>query len=100
ADEAGTPVFFDIVAPEPSGLQFRTYIGQRGTDHAFATSTNPIQVASEAGTLDEVERSFDYSDEVNWVLAAGQGLGADRAIATAGDNARILLSPLNRREAF
>ena len=92
---AGTPTFFDIVCPnsDPASLQFMTYTTQRGTDKSAT-----VTLAPEMGTLTSIVREYDYSSEVTYVYAAGQGLESDRAISEGGDSTRIAASPFNRRE--
>lgn len=99
SEENGTAVFFDVVAPTPSTLELRTYTGQRGEDHSPGAA-QPVILSPEAGTLEEAERAFDYSQEVTYVLAGGQGLQSDRLTASATDDARAGRSPFGRREVF
>ena len=95
----GTPVHFDVVAPTAGGLEFRTYVDQRGVDRSLS-SGDPLVLSEEAGTLVEPDLEEDYSDEVTYVYAGGQGTEADRATAEAYDTARIGASPFGRIEAW
>jgi hypothetical protein len=52
------------------------------------------------GTISHGQYEEDYRDEVNYVYAAGEGEGITREVEEASDDARIGLSPLNRREAL
>jgi hypothetical protein len=98
----GTYIAFDIVSlgGGTAGFQFRTYSGQRGTDHRFPTSVAPIILDAQLGNLTEITRTFDIRDEKTFIYVAGQGEGSDRATATAQDNTRIGLSPFGRIEGF
>jgi hypothetical protein len=97
--QAGTRLYFDIVAPTPDTLEFRTYVGQRGTDHG-QTSAQPVVFAIERGNLAGVVLSKDYSSEVTFVYAGGQGTGSARVTNSAEDTARSGRSVFGRREAF
>lgn len=97
--EAGTPLFFDIVAPSVGSLEFRTFTGQRGIDHS-ASEAKPVVLSPASGTLTDVVRRFDYSSEENYIYTGGQGEEAVRTIVTASDSSRIALSPLNRCEGW
>jgi hypothetical protein len=98
----GTYIAFDIVAlgGGTNGFQFRTYSGQRGTDHRFPTSIAPIILDAQLGNLTEITRTFDLKDEKTYVYVAGQGEGSDRATSFAQNSTRIGLSPFGRIEGF
>jgi hypothetical protein len=98
----GTFIAFDIVSlgGGTNGFQFRTYSGQRGTDHRFPTSTKPVILDAQLGNLTEIIRTFDLQDEKTYIYVAGQGEGSDRATATASNSTRIGLSPFGRIEGF
>lgn len=98
--QAGTYLAFDIVAPTPSTLEFRTYVGQRGVDHRFPNGNNPVLIGPEFGDMGECSLRFDYRDEVTYALAGGQGNGAARVTASAQDNTRTGASPFGLREKF
>lgn len=98
--QAGTYLAFDIVAVSQSQLEFRTYIGQRGIDHRWPTSTSPLLFGAEFGNLTDIVRGYDHSEEVTYGYAGGQGQGASRAIGTASDATRIGQSPFGRIEQF
>lgn len=98
--QAGTYVAFDIVAPTPSTLEFRTYTGQRGVDHRFPNGLNPIILSVDMGNLGEVELTQDYSDEVTYALAGGKGQGSARLTASSQDVNRQGASPFGYREKF
>lgn len=96
----GSAVYFDVVAPTYSTLEFRTYRAQRGIDHTFPNGQAPVILSPDRGNLTSVLRSFDYSDEATYVYAGGAGFNQFRYVATASNADRIGVSPLNRREVF
>ncbi len=98
--QAGTYVAFDITAPDPYSLSFQTYIGQRGNDHRFPGGINPVILSPDFGNLGECELTEDWTDEVTYALAGGQGEGSLRLTASAQDDARIGASPFGLREMF
>lgn len=96
---AGTYLTFEIVAPTESTLELRTYATQRGVDRR-ASSGSPVILREQAGVLENAELDIDYTNEKTFVVAGGQGEGADRLIATALDTTRMGLSPFGRIETF
>lgn len=91
---------FDIVAPTPDTLEFRTYIQQRGVDHRFPGGFNPVIIGPEFGNMGECTSSTDWRGEVTYAKAGGRGDGAARLTATAQDSERIGASPFGLREKF
>lgn len=98
--QAGTYCAFDIVANAPDSLSFRTFTQQRGVDHRFPAGNNPVLLSPEMGNLGETELTQDWSEEVTYALAAGQGEGSARVLGSAQDTARQALSPFGLRELF
>jgi hypothetical protein len=98
--EAGTPLYFDIVSPTSDRLEFRTYIGTRGTNNTFPGGVSPRILSPEAGTLSQAIDSLDYEDEHTVVYAAGQGAETERQQVIVSDAARLAASPFARREQF
>lgn len=98
--QAGTYLAFDIVAPTPSSLEFRTYIGQRGVDHRFPSGANPIIIGPAFGNMGACFLEYDYRNEITYALAGGKGEGAGRLTASAKDDTRIGASPFGYREKF
>lgn len=98
--QAGTYLAFDVIAPTPTTLEFRTYINQRGIDHRWPTSSAPLLFGPEFGNLTDIVRGYDHTDEVTYGYAGGQGIGTSRAIGTASDSVRIGQSPFGRIEKF
>lgn len=98
--EAGTYLAFDIVAPTPDTLQFRTYVGQRGVDHRFPSGLNPVIISPDFGNMGEYTLSTDWRNEITYAKAGGRGEGAARLTAEAEDTARIGQSPFGLREKF
>lgn len=91
---------FDIVAPAPDALEFRTYIGQRGVDHRFPGGLNPVIISPDFGNMGECSLSTDWRNEITYALAGGRGEGAARLTASAQDDVRIGMSPFGLREKF
>lgn len=96
---AGTYLAAEIVAPTEATLELRTYTGQRGIDHR-ATSGQPVILSVERGNLENPQLVLDWTDEVTFAIAGGQGEGTNRLIATASDSARMGESPFGRIEDF
>lgn len=96
---AGTALFYDLVPVNlsPLSLEFRTYANQRGRD---LSGTPGLEFSPERGNLLDPAVVYDYTAEVNAVLAGGQGEGAARMTATSEDTARSGRSPWARREGF
>lgn len=98
--QAGTYVAFDMIAPDSYSLLFQTYVGQRGVDHRFPGGINPVILSPDFGNLGECELTEDWTDEVTYALAGGQGQESSRLTASAQDDARIGASPFGLRETF
>ena len=96
---AGTYLSFDITRVNDSQLVFRTYMNQRGIDHRFPTSPNPVLLSPESGTLANASIKYDYTLEVTAAYAGGKGQNTARDFEVAVD-ARAFSSPFNRIEAF
>jgi len=103
SEEAGTAVYFEFVPEFISssvvGFEFRTWINQRGNDHG-STSDDPVYFGKAWGNLIGPMYEEDYTIEVNYVYAGGQGEGSDRNVNEVSDAARYGASAWNRREAF
>jgi len=99
ANENGVYLAFDVVRTAPAIFQFRTYAGQRGTDHS-RTSGDPRLVGKQYGNLAEASFGTFHSDERNVVLVAGKGEEADRLLLSRYNYGRIGASKWNRREYF
>lgn len=93
--ESSMPVYYDIDA----AFTFRTYTGQRGSDHGLA-SGQPVILSIGNGTLQKVRRSYISSGERNSIYVGGTGKGEDRLVGTAIADDRIGISPVNRREMW
>lgn len=98
--QAGTYLAFDIVAPTPNTLEFRTYTGQRGKDRRYPRVNPSVTLGPDFGNIGEADYEENYRDEVTWARAGGQGTGSNRVTATAQDTTRIGKSPFGRREKF
>lgn len=98
-DENNEYLCFDVVRVSEKLLQFRTYIGQRGSNRGMS-SPSPLIFSYENLGLSYSSIAFDSSEERNFIYAGGQGERDDRVIKTAANWDRIGLSPFNRFEDF
>lgn len=97
AANSGTPIFFDMEYNTASKkYQFVTFIGQRGVD--LSQTTGGVTFSMERKNITDIVHGEDYTDEVTFAYAAGQGQGTTRAIETASDTTRIAASPFGRVE--
>ena len=96
--QAGTRIYFDITYDTTLGkATFRTYSGQRGADHS-RTSGAPVTFSYQRDNMQNPSLTYDFTAEINYVYALGQGTGAERLQATASDATRMAVSVYNRRE--
>lgn len=96
----GVQLFFDfiprMISSTQINLSLQTFVGQLGMDRTNGT----VKFGKEWGNLDGPILSYDYTDEVTYVYAGGQGEGTDRLIVEVSDADRLSASPWNRREVF
>ncbi len=99
AREAGTEVFFSIepnvVTGSSISFQFRTTINQPGQD-----VTSRVVFDQRRGNMREPSLEYDYSEEENYIYAAGQGEETARNIQQVYDTERYSASIWNRCEGF
>jgi hypothetical protein len=100
AATAGTPIYWHMVDVDQQQWEFRTYTGQPGIDHTYPAGNGPVLLGLEYGNLAEPVLDVDYTAEVTYVYAGGQGEGEARTIQTAVDVARTGRSQFGRCEAF
>jgi hypothetical protein len=95
--EAGTAVYFDIEPTVSTNLTFtfQTYPTRRGSDRTSSTL-----VGYDIGNMASPSLDEDYTSEVNWCRAGGQGEEADRMTATSQDTERSGASVWARAEYF
>lgn len=103
ADTKGSFVAFDIAPGSGSQpLAFRTYLGQRGADHAslrnlgIAPSAGLVSLSVDVATLLDTEWGTDRLEEINF----GYALRREEQLVRRRETARIEASVWNRREAF
>ena len=97
--QRGTRLYVDLV-PLPDGrLELRTFVDVRGVDHRRA-GLGPVALSVDVGTLQESERSRDYTDEHSYVYVGGRGIDAERLVVEVGDDTRAASSPFGRREIW
>lgn len=98
------PIFFDVIgvttASGVANLQFNTYKNQRGLDRTYTGQAYSITLSEETQTIDNVEITYAFSDEINYVYVGGSGEASNRAVEEVSDSTRIAYSPINRREVF
>jgi len=94
--DLGTRLYFDVVSPTPSTMQFRTFTERRGADHS--ASRTPFSLVR--GTLSSASVSQDWTTEANYIYAAGQGLEEAREVVEVSDAAAIAATPWARAEAL
>lgn len=99
SNTAGTYMAFDVVSNGSGTYEFRTYAGQRGSDHRIG-SLQPVVIDPALGNSSSSSLTYDYSAENNAIYCAGQGEGSQRTVKTAGDATRLGVSPFSRREYF
>lgn len=99
AREAGSEVFFDIVPDVVTGssisFQFQTRLGQPGQD-----VSDRVVFDQERGNMRNPRLEYDYSEEENYIYAAGQGEGSARNVQQVYDTTRYSASIWNRCEGF
>jgi hypothetical protein len=93
----GIRLVFDMMYDGPMKFRFSTWKNYRGTDRSYG-STLPMVVSVENGNLASPELILDYSSEVNYVYATGQGQNSFVIEKETSDAARIGKSPFNRCE--
>lgn len=97
AGQLGTPVFFDMEYNAGSKkLEFKTFVNQRGLD--LTAGQQQLTLSPDFGNLENSERVDDYTNEVTFVYAAGQGIAGNRNVQVASDTDRINESPFGRVE--
>jgi hypothetical protein len=95
SEDAGTPLYFDIVPNGRKLFRFDTFINQRGSNRA---TVNPVTLRAEAGSLIDPFFSQDHREEWSVVYVLGQGTGANRVVKEEKNQARIDKSIFNRIE--
>lgn len=99
SSQQGTYLTFDMVATSETGIEFRTYTGQRGTDRS-RSSSSPLILSPELGNLAQGELVDDWGEEATAVYAGGQGERSRRNVQSETDTNRIGTSPFGRIEQF
>lgn len=99
AKEAGTEVWFDVIPNVVSSnsitFLFQTYINQPGQD-----VSDRVVFDLNQGNLQNPSLTYDYSEELNYIYAAGQGEQADRNVQQVYDATRYGQSIWGRIEGF
>jgi hypothetical protein len=100
ARAAGTDIYWDVEPTSNVQWRFRTNTGQLGQDHSYPSGLNPVILSLEHGNLSEPQLEQDYTDEVTYAYAGGQGEAANRTIVEAEDTTRSGRSIFGRREGW
>jgi hypothetical protein len=99
---AGDEVFFDVAVSDVSATsieyEFRTYTDQPGAD--LSSGNNRVLFSQRDGSLRNPSLEYDYTDEISYVYAGGQGVGENRNVQQVYDSDRYLASRWARREGF
>ena len=95
-----TTVYFGLEPLSASEFEFRTRVGQWGQDRSDNTSSAFLQFGPQWGNVENASLEYDYTEEVTYVYAGGQGEQSEREIVELEDTTRTARSPINRREAF
>lgn len=93
----GNQVWFEmapILGSNSLNFQFRTSTGQPGKDLTSAG----VVFSVDKGTLKSASLEYDYTQEITYVYALGQGEDSDRNVQIASDPARIGQSFYGRKE--
>lgn len=91
ADEAGTPVYWDVVPINHVKWEFQTRTGQPGQDHSYPSGSNPVLLGLEYGNLAEPALDEDYTKEATIAYVNTR---------YAEDTARSGRSIFGRREVY
>jgi len=92
------PLYFDLVWTG-SRFEFRTYVGQRGTNRSIVGTPGSLTISTDRGTLGASEVTTDYRSSATAVYGLGPGQGPSRKVQVAVDATRLVTSPFGRREA-
>ena len=95
-----TQVYFGLEPLSASEFEFRTRVGQWGQDRSDNTSSAFLQFGPQWGNVENASLEYDYTEEVTYVYAGGQGEQSERTIVEVEAATRSARSPINRREAF
>ncbi len=90
----GQRLYFDIVSPTPATLRLQTFVGRRGADRR--RTQRPFSLL--AGMLAQAAVERDWTEEANYIYAAGQGGGEAREIVEVYDELALRASPWARCE--
>lgn len=98
--QSGAEIFFGIVPTSETTMQFRTWVGQPGSDRTVTSGVNPVVFSLARGNLLSPSLTYDYSKESNYVYSGGKGQQAQRNVQEASDSTSIGRSPFARKERF
>lgn len=93
----GTRIYFDIEEVS-SGFEFKTYIGQRGTDRTTGSAT--FIVGEDYNNISNASLSYSYIDMASVIYIGGQGSAEDRIMVSLSKDSVSGLTPYSRIERF
>ncbi len=99
-EDSTKPIYFDVVAPNSSAyLEFRTYYKVRGTDRRMGQQ-NAVILGPDFGSIGEYGLTIDWSNEITYGYAGGQGEEDTRLVGTYENTGRSTISPFARSELW
>lgn len=97
ARDLGTRLYFEVMHPTMTTLQFRTYVHRQGADRTTMQAPFSLIRGPLATPVSIVE---NHGQEVNYLYVGGQGTEEDREIAVVSDAPACAASPFARCEAL
>lgn len=95
---AAVPFDFTVTRTPPTTWLFQTYYPRLGVDRTGAGAAAPVIFSLSHGNMSSPYAVMTRTDEVNAVIALGQGEGVNRNFAVRTDPFAIALSPWNDAE--
>lgn len=96
---AGTYLTYEIYAINSTQLELRTYTQQRGIDRR-AGNPGQLILSDLRANIQNVSFTYDWSQEVTFAVAAGQGQAAERLTQYSIDALTMSATPFGRWEGF
>jgi hypothetical protein len=98
SDEAGVPIYFDMVPDIQTGsFIFRTYTNFLGRDRS-SESDDPLVFSQELENISKVQLEFDYTTEYNYLYFIGLGQTGGEIVEEYSNDASLRADPYSRRE--
>lgn len=96
---AGTELYWSFVPVDDAKVEFRVNKTYLNEDHTLS-APHPVLLGIDYGNLVEASLEIDWSEEVNYIYAAGQGEDIGYNETTVSDSARLNQSIWARTEAW